>query len=155
MKKVYEPQEKVLKKTVEELNKVVGEINSIKTVPPLASVKSQLKKHERELAIVKARLEKTTVQTGTPREVNMFLARIIDMMEYSGITIHTIVPKAIETDERYGDWHPFEVDFSGSYYGFIRLLMELKEKPDAVKVEKIEITRKDGELLRIKMILKI
>ncbi len=180
MKKVYEPQEKILKQTVAELNKIVGEINGLKTVPPMAGVKSQLKKHEDELKALKEKLTTTTIQTGSDREVSLFLGRIIDMMQFRGFAVRSITPVNASpeantapagstapavpqgdtatggaTEETLYEWHTYDVELSGGYNGFVALLIDLRKKPDAVKVEKIEISRKEGEDVTIKMNLKI
>lgn len=179
MKKVYEPQEKILKTTVAELNKIVGEINNLKTVPPVSGVKSQLKKHKSELKELEYKLNSTMVRTGSEWEVSHFLSVIIDMMERRGLTVRNITPKKDEgsggaaatpsetppvgtdpgkapakPDELFV-WHPYDVELSGGYYGFVGLLIDLRKKPDAVKIEKIEITQKEGASLSIKMNLKI
>jgi Tfp pilus assembly protein PilO len=154
MKRMYEPQEKVLKNTVQQLNKVIGEVNVLKAVPPVGSVKKQLEKRKAELAVLENRLKETTVLTGADREVTELLSWIVDLIADKGFVINAIVPKGKMADSLF-QWNLFEVDLDGNFYRFIALLTALRDKSDAVRIEKITLTQKDGQGLHIRLNLMI
>ncbi len=154
MKRVYEPQEKVLKNTVQQLNKLIGEVNGLKAVPPAASVKNQLEKRKAELAELENRLKETTVLSGADREVTELLSQIADLIADQGFVVNAIVPKGKIADSMF-QWNLFEVDMSGNFYRFMDLLAALRDRPDAVRIEKITLMQKDGQGLRIQMNLMI
>jgi Tfp pilus assembly protein PilO len=154
MKRVYVPQEKRLKTTVQQLNKVVGEINNIKTVPPAASLKERLKRSKADLADLENRLKETKVLTGADREVAELLSLIVDLIQTKGLVIGAIQPKGKVSGSMF-QWNLFEVDLGGDFFRFMDLLSALRDRPDAVRVEKIRLTKETGQGLRIQMNLMI
>jgi Tfp pilus assembly protein PilO len=148
MKRAYEPQEKALTKTVDKLNKVIGEINSLKDTPSPAVVERTLKKRRKELAEVSKELEGTAVRTGAEHEVTELLSDINTLLEENGLNIKAVIP-AGKTAGTLLEWNVFEVDMEGDYYDFMRFLKELLRMADAVKIEGISMERAGNPSLRI------
>ncbi len=154
MKRVYEPQEKKLKSTVQRLNKMVNEINNLKSVPPAITVKNQLERRKDELARLEEQLRETTVLTGADREVTKLLNRITDVIEDKELAVIALVPKG-KIDDGLFQWNLFEITMEGDFYYFIGFLSALREMPDAVRIEKAELSQKDGHDLSIRIELMI
>lgn len=154
VKRVYEPQEARLKKTIQTLNKVVGEINNLKEVPPAAKVKRILEKNRRELEALNARLEGTLVHTGAEREVTRLLSDINRMMDINGLRVNALVPGGRTTDELM-EWNLFRIDLEGSFHGFVNFMKGLRDMKDAIKVEQVRLEKGDNRRLHIKLNLMI
>lgn len=154
MKRVYEPQEKLLKSTIQRLNKLVGEVNSLKAVPPAVTVKNQMERRRAELAELEDRLRETTVLTGADREVTKLLNRIADLIEKEGLAVNAVVPKGKISDGLF-QWNLFEIDMGGDFYCFMKFLSSLLDMPDAVRIEKVTLGKKDGQSLQIRINLMI
>jgi Tfp pilus assembly protein PilO len=138
MKRVYEPQEKVLRGTVQRLNKVIAEVNNLKETPSAVAVERTLKKNRRELEEINKKLKGTAVRTGAEREVTELLSRINEIMESHRLAVNTLSPKG-KVAGGFLDWNLFEVDMEASFYAFVRFLNELLVLPDAVKIEGIRM----------------
>lgn len=148
MKRVYEPQEKVLKKTVKKLNKVIKEYNAVQDVPPVHSVKGQIKKHRAELAGLEEEMTTLTVKTGAEREVTELLNEIMDILKAQGMSVNTLTPKGKRADPLYS-WNVFDVDMGGNFHRFTRLLESFEALDDPVKIDKVVIGQGTGSTLTI------
>jgi Tfp pilus assembly protein PilO len=154
MKRVYEPQERVLKTTVSQLNGAIGELNGLRAVPPALSVKNQLERSKAELAELENRLSETTVLTGADREVTQLLSLIVDLLQDNHFAVISIVPKGKTADSLF-QWNLFEIDMTGEFHHFIKFLSVLRNRPDAVRVERLTLMQQDGQDLRIRLNLMI
>ncbi|MBE1426212.1 Tfp pilus assembly protein PilO [Desulfomicrobium macestii] len=150
MKKVYEPQEKEFKKTVAALNKVVGEVNGLKQIPPLIQVKHELENAKKDLEEVNKRLKGTLMHTGEAREVTHMLRQINEHVAASGLKVVSLTPGGRKSDTLLQlEWNLFQLSLSGSFHGFLQLLESLRNMPDAIRVDEVALTAGNGEFLEI------
>ncbi len=154
MKRVYEPQEKVLKKTVEQLNKVIGEINAVRAVPPAVGVKQELARHKEELTELEEQLKETTNVTGKESEVTTLLGRIVKLLDAKSFAVKAIRPMGKAPDDLF-QWSLFEIEMAGDFRRFMELLTALRDLRDAVRVEGIALARDEVRAIAIQMKLKI
>ena len=154
MKRVYEPQEKVLKRTVEQLNKVIGEINTARAVPPAVGVKRELARQKEELAALEEQLKETTNVTGKESEVTALLGRIVELLHAKGFAVKAIRPMGKAPDDLF-QWSLFEIEMAGDFHHFMALLTALRDMRDAVRVEGITLAREETRAIAIRMKLKI
>lgn len=156
MKKFYEPQEKEFKKTVAALNKIVGEVNGLKQVPPLIQVKHELNTLKTDLEEVNEKLTGTLMHTGAAREVTRTLRQINEHVAVSGLKVVSLIPGGRNMDPLLQlEWNHFQLNLSGSFHGFLRLLESLRSMPDAVRIDGVALTTGSGELLNITFTLMI
>ena len=148
MKRVYEPQEKVLKKTIRHLNQVIGEINSLKEIPPAASVKRTLEKRRQALAGLEEKLKGTAMRTGADREVTALLSEINKLMEANGLSVNTVVP-AGAVKGRLFDWKLFKVDMNGRFAHFMAFLESVRTLKDAVRIRELVLEAAPGSELHV------
>ncbi len=156
MGKVYDPQAKALKKTVNKLNKIIKEINSFKTVPRIKPIHKKIEKRKKELEKVKTVLENTAKKTGKESEVTEILSRINSLADKNRLVVNSIAPKG-KVDGTFFTWSSFDLDVEGSYYLFLDFLSDLKEMPEPVKIQNILIEKKREPpgLLKINMTIMI
>ena len=156
MGKVYDPQAKALKKTVIKLNKIIGEINSIKEVASAGSINRTIKKREEELEKVKSKLKDTVITTGKESEITELLDRINRLVDQNRLAVKSIVPKGKVAGALFA-WSSFDLDMEGSFSFFLEFLTALREMSDSVKIQNINI-EKNGDavdVLKINMTLMI
>ncbi len=156
MGKIYDPQAKALKKTVIKLNKIIGEINSIKEVASAGSINRTIKKREEELEKVKSKLKDTVITTGKESEITELLDRINRLVDQNRLAVKSIVPKGKVASALFA-WSSFDLDMEGSFSFFLEFLTALKEMPDSVKIQNINIEKNGdvGDVLKINMTLMI
>ena len=156
MGKIYDPQAKALKKTVIKLNKIIGEINSIKEVASAGSINRTIKKREEELEKVKSELKDTVITTGKESEITELLDRINRLVDQNRLAVKSIVPKGKVAGTLFA-WSSFDLDMEGSFYFFLEFLTALKKMPDSVKIQNINIEKNGdvGDVLKINMTLMI
>lgn len=152
--RVYEPQEARLKKTVQVLNKVIGQVNSLKDVPPQAMVKRRLKANREKLEALEREMKDIRMLTGSEREVTRLLSEINAKMVDYGLQVDSLTPAGQVADELL-EWNMFKIDMTGSFNGFLDFMRELKEMPDAVKVERLQMEKNNERQLRISFDLMI
>jgi len=156
MKKFYEPQEKEFKKTVDLLNKVVGEVNGLKQIPPLIQVKHELEDLKADLKGVNEKLQGTLMHTGAAREVTRALRRINEHVAASGLKVVSLTPGGRNMDPLLQlEWNHFQINLTGSFHGFLQLLESLRAMPDAVRINGISLTAGSNEFLNITFTLMI
>ncbi len=135
MKKVYEPQEKRLKTTVANLNKVVGELNSLKTIKSTASLKVELEKKKKELALLET--ETGGSDNADPdRQSSELLGKVSTALERSGMMVNSVKPGGKKPDELF-QWNSYEFDLGGGFFQFLRFMERLRAMPEPVKVHKL------------------
>jgi Tfp pilus assembly protein PilO len=154
VKRVYEPQEKRLKQTVVTLNKLIGEVNSLRESPSAAAVQRTLKGREKRLAELNTQLERTAVRTGAAREVTSLLAGINRMIERHRLVVETVVPKGTVSDALF-DWNVFAIDMRGAFFDFMSLLETLRDLEDPVRIEQVVLKAEGGRGVRITLNLMI
>lgn len=156
MGKIYDPQAKALKKTVIKLNKIIGEINSIKEVSSAGSINRTIKKRKEELEKVKSDLKDTVITTGKESEITELLDRINRLVDQNRLVVKSIVPKGKVAGVLFA-WSSFDLDMEGSFYFFLEFLTALKEMSDSVKIQNINIEKNGdaGDVLKINMTLMI
>ncbi len=156
MGKIYDPQAKALKKTVIKLNKIIGEINSIKEVASAGSINRTIKKRKQELEKVKSKLKDTVITTGKESEITELLDRINRLVDQNRLAVKSIVPKGKVAGALFA-WSSFDLDMEGSFCFFLEFLTALKEMPDSVKIQNINIEKNGdvGDVLKINMTLMI
>ena len=156
MGKIYDPQAKALKKTVIKLNKIIGEINSIKEVASAGSIIRTIKKSEEEFEKVKSELKDTVITTGKESEITELLDRINRLVDQNRLEVKSIVPKGKVAGTLFA-WSSFDLDMEGSFSFFLEFLTALKEMPDSVKIQNINIEKNGdaGDVLKINMTLMI
>jgi Tfp pilus assembly protein PilO len=154
MKRAYEPQEKVLKKTVEKLNKVIREINSLEETPSAAALKRTIKKRRQKLADISDELEGTAVRTGAEHEVTELLSDINRLLETNRLALNAVAPQG-KVAGALLEWNLFEMDMEGGFYDFMRFLTGLLKRPDAVKIDSIHMEKGVNQDLHITMHLMI
>jgi len=156
MGKIYDPQAKALKKTIIKLNKIIGEINSIKEVASAGSINRTIKKREEELEKVKSKLKDTVITTGKESEITELLDRINRLVDQNRLAVKSIVPKGKVASALFA-WSCFDLDMEGSFSFFLEFLTALKEMPDSVKIQNINIEKNGdvGDVLKINMTLMI
>lgn len=156
MGKIYDPQAKALKKTVIKLNKIIGEINSIKEVASAGSINRTIKKREEELEKVKSELKDTVITTGKESEITELLDRINRLVDQNRLAVKSIVPKGKVAGALFA-WSSFDVDMEGSFSFFLEFLTALREMSDSVKIQNINIEKNGdvGDVLKINMTLMI
>lgn len=154
VKRVYEPQEARLKKTVQELNKVIGQINSLKEVPPPTTVKRALEADREELDALNQQMKDNRMRTGSEREVTRLLSDINQLMVDHGLQVNALVPDGQVKDDLL-EWNLFKIDMAGSFYGFLTFMRELKALNDAVKVEHLQMEKFGDRHLHITLNLLI
>jgi Tfp pilus assembly protein PilO len=156
MGKIYDPQAKALKKTVIKLNKIIGEINSIKEVSSAGLINRTIKKRKQELEKVKSELKDTVITTGKESEITELLDRINRLVDQNRLAVKSIVPKDKVAGALFA-WSSFDLDMEGSFSFFLEFLTALKEMPDSVKIQNINIEKNGdvGDVLKINMTLMI
>lgn len=156
MGKIYDPQAKALKKTVIKLNKIIGEINSIKEVASAGSINRTIKKREKELEKVKSELKDTVITTGKESEITELLDRINRLVDQNRLAVKSIVPKGKVAGALFA-WSSFDLDMEGSFSFFLEFLTALREMSDSVKIQNINIEKNGdvGDVLKINMTLMI
>ena len=156
MGKIYDPQAKALKKTVIKLNKIIGEINSIKEVSSVESINRTIKKRKKELEKVKSKLKDTVITTGKESEITELLSMINSLVDQNRLVVKSIVPKGKVAGALFA-WSSFDLDMEGSFYFFLEFLTALKEILDSVKIQNINIEKNGdvGDVLKINMTLMI
>jgi len=156
MGKIYDPQAKALKKTVIKLNKIIGEINSIKEVSSVGSINRTIEKRKEELEEVKSELKDTVITTGKESEITELLDRINRLVDQNRFAVKSIVPKGKVAGTLFA-WSSFDLDMEGSFYFFLEFLTALKKMPDSVKIQNINIEKNGdaGDVLKINMTLMI
>lgn len=143
MKNIYEPQEKTLKRTVKQLNKVVKQVNSLKEIPPLAQIRVQIKAEGKKQEEMKQKTANLTVKTGAPNEITELLDRITAKLDTSGLTLKSFEPKSIIPGDFF-DWNVYNFQIEGSYDHLLAFFEDLKRMDDAVQVKNLQIV-KNGE----------
>lgn len=154
MKRVYEPQEKRLKKTVATLNKVIGEVNSLNQTPSAAVVHRKLQAGKKRLTELEARLQTTAMRTGAAREVMTLLAGINRLIEGNRLFVRTLTPKGTKADDLF-DWNLFEIEMHGAFFDFMAFLEALRDLEDPVRVEEIHLAAEGNQGLHIALKLMI
>jgi Tfp pilus assembly protein PilO len=156
MGKIYDPQANALKKTVIKLNKIIGEINSIKEVSSVESINRTIKKRKKELEKVKSKLKDTVITTGKESEITELLSMINSLVDQNRLVVKSIVPKGKVAGVLFA-WFSFDLDMEGSFYFFLEFLTALKEILDSVKIQNINIEKNGdvGDVLKINMTLMI
>ncbi len=156
MGKIYDPQANALKKTVIKLNKIIGEINSIKEVSSVESINRTIKKRKKELEKVKSKLKDTVITTGKESEITELLSMINSLVDQNRLVVKSIVPKGKVAGALFA-WSSFDLDMEGSFYFFLEFLTALKEILDSVKIQNINIEKNGdvGDVLKINMTLMI
>lgn len=150
MKKVYEPQEKEFKKTVESLNKIVGEVNGLKQTPPLIQVKHELESIKKDLEEVNKKLQGTLMHTGAAREVTRMLRQINEHVAASGLQVVSLSPGGRNMDPLLQlEWNLFQLSLNGSFHGFLHLLESLRAMPDAIRIDGVLLQAGEGSSLTI------
>ncbi|MBN1140446.1 MAG: type 4a pilus biogenesis protein PilO [Deltaproteobacteria bacterium] len=147
MKKVYDPQEKALKKTVERLNKVVAEVNNLKETPPLISVRERIEKQKKLLGELKEKMAQRTVKTGAQHEITELLGRITKCMTRHRLILKGIVPKPVVPGDFF-PWNVYQMTMECSHSGLIAFLEELKGMEDAVRVRELRLEKSEGKPLQ-------
>jgi Tfp pilus assembly protein PilO len=146
MKKVYEPQEKRLKTTVANLNKVIGELNNLKSIKSTASLKSELEKNKKELTQLEAQ-SGTIASTNPERQASELLGKVSRALERSGMLVNGIKPGGKKPDELF-EWNSYEFDLNGSYFQFMQFMERLRAMTEPVKVKKLVLEQgKDKEMM--------
>ncbi len=135
MKKVYEPQEKRLKTTVASLNKVIGELNNLKSLKSSASMKSELERKKNELAQIETR-QGAAACSDPERQASELLGKVSSAIERSGMLVNSVKPGGKKPDELF-DWNSYEFDLSGGYFALLKFLDRLRDMPEAVKVKRL------------------
>ncbi|MBC2694601.1 MAG: type 4a pilus biogenesis protein PilO [Desulfobacteraceae bacterium] len=156
MGKIYDPQANALKKTVIKLNKIIGEINSIKEVSSVGSINRTIKKGKEELEKIKSELKNSTVKTGKESEITELLSMINRLVDQNHLVVKSIVPKGKVAGALFA-WSSFDLDMEGSFYFFLEFLTALKKMPDSVKIQNMNIEKNGniGDVLKINMTLMI
>lgn len=154
MKRAYVPQEKVLTKTVEKLNKVIKDINSLKEIPSASALRRTIEKRRQELAEVTKELEGTAVRTGAEHEITELLSEINRLLEKNRLAVNAVAPKGKVAGPLL-EWNLYEVDMEGRFHAFIWFLNGLLDMPDAVKIESIHMEKGANQSLHIAMHLMI
>ncbi len=144
MKKIYEPQEKNFKKTVETLNKVAGELKSTQVVP-MVQVRSELEQARKRKAELDGELTANMVRSGTPQEVTLLLGRVNELMAAGDLSILSLAPAGQERDQMLEiSWSRYQISLGGSFPGLLHLLGSLSDLPDAVRVTGLQL-QKSGD----------
>lgn len=148
VKRVYEPQEARLKKTVDALNKVIGQINNLKEVPPQATVRNSLKAHREEIEALNGKLDGSLIRMGSDKGVTRLLSDINGKMVAHGLEIATLVPGG-KVEDGLLSWNSFRIDMAGSYYGLLAFMRDLHGLKDAVKIQDLQMEKLDDQRLKI------
>ncbi|HEC99274.1 MAG TPA: hypothetical protein ENN18_02675 [Proteobacteria bacterium] len=154
--RIYDPQAKALKKTVIELNKIIGEVNSIKEVSSEESINRTIKKHKEELEEIRAVCETKAKKTGEESEITEILNRINRLADQNRLVVKSIVPKGKVAGALFA-WSSFDLDMEGSFYFFLEFLSGLKKLREPVKIQGISIKKNGdvGDVLKINVTLMI
>jgi Tfp pilus assembly protein PilO len=154
MKRVYEPQEKKLKATVAQLNKVIGEVNGLKATPSASSLKRSLAKKKEELSGLEEQMKRASIHGTAENEISDMFSRVGRLMERNGLTVLSVMPKGGKNDGLF-QWSLFEVSFTGGYFNFLSFLDDVIAMPNAVKIETMKMEQRDDTTLQITMELLI
>ncbi len=146
MKNIYDPQEKALKKTVKTLNQVVGKVNDIKEIPPLAQIKYRIEKKQEEYEKIQEKTANLTIKTGAPNEITELLDRITTKLDRSGLILKSFEPKAVVPGDFF-PWNVYRFDIEGSYDRLLVFFDELRAMDDAVRVGELKIAKNGGKSL--------
>lgn len=149
MKKIYEPQEKQFKKTVADLNKIVGELGNAQVVS-MVQIRGELDTAKNKKEELDAQLANSTVRSGTPQEVTRMLSAINGLVANSGLSILSQKPTGLVLDEMLQlSWSRYQLELSGPYPGFLHLLESLTDLPDAIKIDDVKLEKADNNLVNI------
>lgn len=151
MKNVYDPQAKALKKTIINLNKVIGKLNSTKKdTSPIEPVKKTIKKRKKELDKFESSLADISGKTGKESEITDVMSKINRLADKSMLGMESIAPNG-ETKGAFFTWAVFDLEMEGSFDSFMKFLSGLKTMPDPLKVQKINIANENGNPAALKI----
>jgi len=138
MKKVYEPQEKVLKATIVRLNKVVAERNALNEPRPANLIRKEIEGIREDLAEVEAQLSQVKAPTGADGEVTELLAEIATLTEQHALQVGGVEPLGKVTDQFF-DRHAFQLELKGEFFDFLAFLEALRRLPDSVRADQVSL----------------
>ena len=157
MKYMYDPQAKVLSKTIKKLNKVIEQVNELKDVPSVKSIRATIGKREKKLEDLMKQLESTAVKTGKDSEITELLSRVSQRIQKNRMALDSIAPRREKITGAFFAWNAYDLALRGSFFQLISLLSDLKEMPDPVRIDEIRIEKgaAGGGRLNITMVLMI
>ena len=151
MKNVYDPQANALKKTIINLNKSIGKLNSTKeNTPPVEPVKKTIKKRKKELARFESSLAGICGKTGKESEVTDIMSKINRLADQSMLVMESIAPGG-EIEGTFFSWAVFDLEMEGSFNSFMDFLSGLKAMPEPLKVQGINIGNENGNPAALKI----
>ncbi len=153
MKNVYDPQAKALKKTVINLNKVIGKLNSTKkNIPPVKPVNNTIKKREKKLAEIELMLAGISGKTGKESETTGVMSKINRLADQNRLGIESITPKG-KVKGVFFTWDLFDFEMEGSFEFLMEFLSGLKKISEPLKIQNISIENKNDNpaILKIKL----
>jgi len=151
MKNVYDPQAKALKKTIINLNKVIGKLNSTKKdTPSVEPVKKTIKKRKKELDRFESSLADISGKTGKESEITHVVSKINRLADQSMLGMESIAPNG-ETKGTFFTWAVFDLEMEGSFDSLMEFLSGLEKMQDPLKVQKINIANENGNPAALKI----
>ncbi|MCK5232302.1 MAG: type 4a pilus biogenesis protein PilO [Desulfobulbaceae bacterium] len=140
MGKVYDPEAKSLKKTVQSLNAAIKKYNRMGEAPPLAPVKKTMEKRKKELTRVTTELKKAGGRTGDPSEITKILAHITSLAQENRMAIVKITPED-EEEEALFTWAVFKAEMAGSYHDFKIFVARLQEMSRPMQLRELSLEK--------------
>jgi Tfp pilus assembly protein PilO len=158
MGKIYDPQEKSLKKTIAKLNKVVKELNAIEDIKSAGAIKRTIESRKIKLEELKGKFGSAVRQTGDVAEVTILLDAISRLIESEKLMLVEIIPKGTGSDSEgiFDSWELFGITLTGEYFPILHFIEGLKNLQDPVIINNLFISRNSsGAGLNISMELMI
>lgn len=149
MKRIYEPQEKEFKKTLETRNKLAQELEGTQ-VQPTVQVRGELEAAKKRKAELDAQLADSMVSSGSPQQITRLLSHINSRVAESDLTIVAQTPAgALEDTMLLMTWTRYQMTLNGSFHGFLHFLDLLAAMPEAIRVENLQLAKAEKNTLNI------
>lgn len=149
VKKIYEPQEKEFKKTVESRNKLAKELEGTQVLATV-QVRGELEAAKKRKAELDAELTDSMVSSGSPREIMRLLGHINSRVAESDLVIVAQTPAGtLEDAMLLMTWTRFQMTLNGSFLGFLHFLSLLADMPEAIRVENLRLAKAEKNTLNI------
>ena len=143
MDRVYDPEAKSLKKTVQKLNATIKQFNEIKAPPPIAPVKKTVERRKKELEKVTAELKEAGGRIGDPSEITQILALITGLARKNRLSLVKMT-SAGEEKETMFTWAIFEAELAGGYHDFHMFIQDLRNLSQPVQLRELYLENIGG-----------
>jgi len=141
MNKIYDPEAKSLKKTVQQLNSAIKKYNATDEPPAVGPVRKRVERLKKELEKITAKLKEAGGRTGDPSEITGILAKITSLARQNQIMVVKMTPDR-EVRETLFNWAVFRAELTGGYHNFHQFIQDLEKMSQPVQMRNLNLTTK-------------